>query len=94
MVHVGMRTWIAVVGAACILGAGIGRMAIFAAINHNPWGEYVSETGAANYRGLSEIFASWFVVVSLVASLALAFLVWVLCGLRVLCRLLRAQISR
>jgi hypothetical protein len=54
----------------------IGAVAVYAAIDHNPQGEFVNlETGAVNYAELSEIFLSWFVVVGVVVGLALALVV-------------------
>jgi len=89
-----MRVWMAVFGAACLLGGTIGVMAVHAAINHNPQEEFVNlRTGAVNYTGLSEIFLSWFVVVTLAASLALALMVCAVRGLRALYRALRTQVS-
>jgi hypothetical protein len=90
----GMRACMAIPGAACVSGGTIGSMMVYIAIDHNPQGEFVNhETGAVNYAGLSEIFLSWFVVVTLAAGLVLTLMVWAARGLRALYRLLGAQIS-
>ena len=50
---------------------------VYIAMDHNPQEEFVSHvTGAINYAGLSEIFLSWFVVVSVATGFALALVAW------------------
>src|SRR5262245_59739985 len=79
MVYVaGLRTRMAILGGTgyCLLtGTTIGSLAVYIAMGHNPQGEFIDQvTGAVNHAHLSALFLSWFVVVGLVASLALAFL--------------------
>jgi hypothetical protein len=75
-----LRTWkAALCGAciACLVGSAIGSAMVYIAMEHNPQEEFVSlATGAINYAGLSEIFLSWLVVVSVATGLVLALVAW------------------
>jgi hypothetical protein len=81
MVYVArLRTWkAALLGTcmACLVGSAIGSAMVYIAMDHNPQEEFVGHTtGAINYAGLSEIFLSWFVVVSVATGLVLALVEW------------------
>jgi hypothetical protein len=82
-----LRTWkTALCGTcvACVVGSVMGSAMVYMAMDHNPHEEFVNHaTGAINYAGLSEIFVSWFAVVSVATGLVLAL---VLGGLRALYR--------
>ena len=85
MAYFGMRTWVAVLAAACIVGGAMGWAAVSSAIWFNRQGKFIDdETGAVNYLGLAEIFLSWFLVVSCVLGLALMIVVWAVRWLRLL----------
>jgi hypothetical protein len=85
MAHVGMRTWMAVIGAACVVGGAMGWQAVTVAIWFNRDGEFVNDvTGAVNYLGLAEIFLPWFLVVSVVLGLVLMIVVWAVRWVRIL----------
>jgi hypothetical protein len=70
-----LSTWTAALGAtciACIAGGAIGSTMVYIAIDHNPQEEFVKHVAdEVSYLGLSEVFLSWFVVVSLAVALAL-----------------------
>jgi hypothetical protein len=87
----GLRTRMTILGGtglACIVGSVIGLLAVYIAIDHNPQEEFVKQaTDEVNYLGLSEIFLSWFVIVSLAVALALA--LGAFRGLRILYRRVR-----
>jgi hypothetical protein len=74
---------------ACLVGSVTGSAMVRIAMEHNPQEEFLRlATGAINYAGLAEIFVSWFAVVSVAASLAFAFAVWMVRGLGSLYQLL------
>jgi len=82
MLHLGVRAWMAVLGAASFVGSVIGLLALSAAIDHNPQGAFIDhETGAISYLDLCLVFLSWFVVFGVAAGLAFIFLVWMFRGL-------------
>jgi hypothetical protein len=90
MARAGMRPWMAILGAACIVGGTVGALMVYAALEHNPQEEFRElATGALNYLGLSEIFLSWFVVVSLVAGFVFGLVVAAFRGLGILLRRVR-----
>jgi hypothetical protein len=71
-----MRTWV-VIAVACILGSVVGAMMVSIAVDHNPQEAFVNTlTGEVDYLGLTQIFLSWFVIVSLVAGVGLGVVAW------------------
>jgi hypothetical protein len=80
-----LRTGKAILGAtglACVLGAVVGLLPVYIAVEHNPQGEFINhETGAVNYADLSVLFLSGFALSSLGAGLLLAAAVWATRGL-------------
>ena len=81
-------TWKAALGAICIIASAIGLLMVYAVIDPNPQEELVEQaTDEVSYLGLSEIFLSWFVVISL--AVALALVVGAFRGLRILYRRVR-----
>jgi hypothetical protein len=95
MVYVArLRTWRAALCGtciACLVGSVVGSAMVYIAMDHNAQEEFISgATGTINYAGLSEIFLSWSVVISVAASLVLALAAWTARGLGMLYGLLRA----
>jgi len=49
MAYLGLRTWLAVLGAACVVGSAMGWAAVSSAVFFNRQGEFVNDvTGAVN----------------------------------------------
>lgn len=86
----GVRSWVAILAAASVIGCTIGSIAVYAAIQHNPHQTIVNhETGFVDYTFLTSIFLSWFLAASITTSLGLAAVLGVLMGWRTLCRMLQ-----
>jgi CDP-diglyceride synthetase len=86
----GVRSWVAILAAASVIGGAIGSVAVYAAIQHNPHQTIVNhETGFAAYRFLTSIFLSWFLAANIATSLGLAAVLGLLTGSRILYRMLR-----
>jgi hypothetical protein len=76
----GLRTWKAALGGtgmACLIGSMVGSAMVYVAMDHNVQEEFASHaTGAINYAGLAEIFASWFALVGLATGFISALVLW------------------